>query len=178
MQQEHEELPHELKRVGEAVGRLPKPQPPGDLADRTLARIEAGLSDRDIRDLPPPEEARAGKAIAGPRRSWLLRKITHPLARVAAMLLLVVMLGLVVNLDTGERIGRMSENLLGAQATDHIERFLDNVFVALGPADVSDRDVARLAGLKELPKNNPAPMPSRKQDHRPTTWLPGHIREA
>lgn len=178
MNHANENLTPDLQRASEAVERLPKPQPPADLADRTLARIEAGLSRQDIADLPASEPRLVSASALGPRRSWLMRKITNPLARVAAVLLLVTMLGLVVNLDTGERIGRISENILGEKTTDRIERFLDHVFVALGPADVSERDVARLAGLKELPKNNPTPWPSRKPEHRPTTWIESAVREA
>jgi hypothetical protein len=93
---------------------MPRPQPPSDLAGRTLARIDAAA-----------EPLRAGVAAKPQapekRRSWWLRQITNPLARVAAMLLLAVMIGLVVNLDTAERIGRASERILGTKTTDRVE---------------------------------------------------------
>ncbi|MBI3830411.1 MAG: hypothetical protein HY291_12900 [Planctomycetes bacterium] len=181
MSETNEELPRELQRIGAAVQRLPRPQPPADLAGRTLARIDAGVGSAAAANAAEPlRPGQAAKPLAPERRrSWWLRKITNPLARAAAMLLLAVMMGLVVNLDTAERIGRASERLLGTKTTDRVEGFLDRVFVAFGPAEVSDRDVANLAGLRDLPKNDLPPAPHRKPpETRPTTLILPGTREA
>ena len=56
-----EELPPELRALGESVGRLPRPEPPTGLARRTINRMAL--------ELPTL------------RTRWWLRPITHPLAR-------------------------------------------------------------------------------------------------
>lgn len=166
MEQKPQATPQELERVGTVIRKLDRPTPPADLAERTLARIATAQA------APPQAERHAAAPAPARTPSWWLRRITNPAARVAAMLFLMVLLGLVVNLDTGERIGRASERLLGVQTTDRIERLLDRVLVAVGPVEVSDRDVARLVGMQQLPKNTVPDAPRLKPaEPRPTTYL-------
>lgn len=180
MEQQPQATPRELERAGAAVRKLDRPAPPADLAERTLARIAAAEAEPAAASAPAAGTVQRRPAPAPERtRSWWLRRITNPAARMAAMLFLMVLLGLVVNLDTGERIGRASERLLGAQTTDRIERLLDRVLVAVGPVEVSDRDVARLVGMQQLPKNTVPEAPRHKTgEPRPTTSLRHHARLA
>ena len=145
------ELSPELQRIGEAVARMPRSQPPADLNRRTLERAE-----KSLREAPPPS-----RSIEF-RLRWWRREITNPFARLAAMLALLVVLGLITNLDTAERLGKFTERLLGTRTTDHIETLVDRMLLTFGPVEVNPQDVERLAGSQLAPSNSlrPGPYPS------------------
>lgn len=118
MNSDHEGLSIEQIRAGEAVQALPRPQPPRDLAARTMARI--------------------GACKPVKRVFLLLRPITHPLARLAAAILIIYSLAPMTDLDIATPLGRgIEKNVLGSAATDRIEGFVDNMLVQHGPASYS-----------------------------------------
>lgn len=132
-------LPEKLSRAGEAVGRLPRPAPREGLVERTLSRVYGAQG----------SSARAASAVklkVIQHGRWWLRQITNPFARVAAMLALVAMLGLLGNLDVAERMGRLTERLIGAPTTDHVEELLDSIASSLGPVRLRASDLERLIG--------------------------------
>lgn len=98
-----------LIRAGEAVARLPHPQPPEGLAARTLARISSSY-----------------KPVK--RVFWMLRPITHPLARVAAAALIIYTLFPMTDVDLGARLGmQIEQNIMGHTVGDRVEAFVDGV---------------------------------------------------
>lgn len=135
---EGEELPPELLALGETVGRLPRSEPPADLGKRTLDRVAA--------ELP------AGGVGASESRSkirtlpWWIRPITNPIARVAAAVALISTLGLFGNLDTAERVGLLTERVIGENTTDQLEKFVDRVLLTYGPVKLSEKDMNVLVG--------------------------------
>jgi hypothetical protein len=154
---EHDaELLRELLAAGQAVGRLPSAEPPAGLAEHTLARLEReGLV------------ARPGKPSAW---RWWIRPITHPLARLAAALVLFSALGVLGNVETAERVGRFFEGLIGPRATDRLEVWVDRMLLCLGPDFGRDP-------REELVNQHVQPRPVRRE-RAPQGALPEHMQKA
>ncbi len=106
---ESDDLSPELARVGKAVASLPMETPPSDLVARTLSRISAGC-----------------KPVK--RVFWLLRPITHPLARVAAAAMIMAALAPMIGMNVADPLGRRIESsITGSKTTDHVEDFIDGM---------------------------------------------------
>jgi len=134
-------------RAGEAVARLPQPEPPHGLASRTVARV--------IKECQPIR-----KVI------WLLRPITNPLARLAAAALIIVTLTPMTDLDMADPLGaRIEHQLIGRRLADRIEVFVDRLLVIHGPPYYSQDDLDAFMGIQRLP------MPRRLQNPKAA---PGH----
>lgn len=119
-----------LRRAADAVGALPKAEPPADLASRTVARVV--------------KECRQFQ-----RRVWLLRPITHPLARFAAAALIILTLTPMTSLNIAAPLGsKIEERIIGRQMTDRIEDFVDGLLVIHGPASYSQTDLDEFMGVK------------------------------
>ena len=129
--------------------------------ERTLARLE-----REQGSASAVPQVAASAALARPR-SWWLRQITNPCARAAAALVLVGFLGLIAglvrNYDTAERVGRLTERIIGTKATDRIERIMDGV-LALYPVQLGEKDLERLVG-GPLPDRQDLPAPLHGKGH-------------
>ncbi|MGD0091857.1 MAG: hypothetical protein ABSE73_18235 [Planctomycetota bacterium] len=103
-----------LRRAGEAVARLDKPEPPPDLVTRTLARIAASY--RPVK-----------------RAFWLFRPIFNPVARLAAAAAIVLLLVPMTDLNLATVLGaRIEERIIGRPGTDHVEDFIDGLLVRNG----------------------------------------------
>ncbi len=155
------DLPQELLDAGERVRNLAKSDAPPGLAERTLARAAEAL--------PTAKEERAvetAKATAKTtegiqeRRplSWWLQPVTHPAARIAATVLLLATLGIFAHLDTAERVGRMTEKVIGQKTTDQLYNFVDRMLLAYGPVKIKEKDLDRLVGGHGAAKVNMRPL--------------------
>lgn len=119
-----------LARMGEALSNLPRPTPPPDLVARTLARI-------------------ASQYKPVKRVIWLLRPITHPLARVAAAAVIIYTLTPMTDLDMADPIGRnIEQSVIGRQGTDKLEGFVDNLLVRNGPSTYSQSELDAMMGVQ------------------------------
>jgi hypothetical protein len=134
------DVPPELLETGQFIRRLPLLPVPHDLAERTLARVYAD-------------------ANPAPARHWWLRQITHPWARVAAAGVLLAVVVALSNVNTGERVGRFFERLMGPGATEHLEQFVDRVLNTIGPKNVRV-DTETLVNQTPSPRSAPAGSPS------------------
>lgn len=143
---ENAELPEELLSLGSRVGELERPAPPEGLAARTAA---LAVSDASWRKTPA--------------RGWWRRPIHSPCARIAALLMFLLTLGLLSNLDIAERTGRFFEALLGERAVDRFQVVVDKFLVAYEPSDISDEEAARILGA-EFPR--PGLFPCRGRSRR------------
>lgn len=160
---EHIELTPELLEVGKAVSSLKRPAAPAGLAERTLARAAGALPQSATKILRP---------------AWWRRQITHPAARVAAALLIVVLLGSCFNFDTAERVGVLSERVIGPKVVDMVdESLIGKLPVKLNEQEF-ERYVERLVGEGrraevEAPTLHPAV-------HKPenSTALPAKLNQA
>jgi hypothetical protein len=98
-----------LIKAGEAVARLPRPQPPQGLAARTMARISSSY--KPVR-----------------RVFWMIRPITHPLARIAAAAIIIYMLFPLTDVDLGSKLGmQIEQNIIGHSMGDRVEALMDGV---------------------------------------------------
>jgi hypothetical protein len=159
---EGEALPPELLALGETVGRLPRSEPPTDLGKRTLDRVAA--------ELPAIEVGASEAKFRISMLPWWIRPITNPIARVAAAVALVSTLGLFGNLDTAERVGILTERVIGEGTTDQLEKIVDRVLLTYGPVRLSDKDMNMLVGGHGyVPPSLKNPRPN-KQD---STAVPG-----
>jgi hypothetical protein len=99
----------ELIRAGEAVARLSRPEPPAGLAARTLARISAQY--KPIKKV-----------------FWMLRPITHPVARVAAAAMIIYALAPMTDFDVASNLGsQIEQHVTGRAFEDHVEALVDTV---------------------------------------------------
>ena len=99
-----------LLSAGEAVARLSRPQPPEGLAARTLARISSSYK-QPVRKV-----------------FWMLRPITHPLARIAAAALIIYMLFPMTDVDVGGQLGmQLEQHVIGHAMGDRVEALVDGV---------------------------------------------------
>lgn len=99
-----------LMRAGDAVARLSRPQAPAGLAARTLARISERLPVKKV--------------------FWMLRPITHPIARIAAAALIIYALAPLTDMDIASRLGsQIEQHVIGRTLGDHVEAFVDGVLI-------------------------------------------------
>lgn len=127
-----------LRRAGEAVEQLPPVTPPPDLVARTLERIAAGY--RPVK-----------------RVFWLFRPIFNPVARFAAAAAIVVVLLPMTDLNLATPLGsRIEDGIIGRDATDDIEDFVDGLLVRNGPPRYTQYELDAWLGVPR-----PAPVPVR-----------------
>lgn len=118
----YDDLSPELARLGKAVEHLPKDAPPADLVARTLSRISAGY--RPIK-----------------RVFWLLRPITHPLARVAAAAIIIAAFAPMTDMNLADPLGaRIEARIIGSETADRFEGFLDSVLYRHGSYSQDELD--------------------------------------
>ena len=135
-------VPPELLETGKFVRRLPLVPVPDDLAERTVARVYSQ---------PGAERS--------PACHWWLRQITHPWARVAAAGVLLAVVVALSNVNTGERVGRFFERLMGPNTTEHLEQFVDRVLNTIGPKNVhveTETLVNQTPGPNAVPAGSPS----------------------
>lgn len=171
MDEHTENYPQDLQRAGEAVGRLPRPAPPQGLAARTLARIESSQA-AESSALQATTAATSSPATLLQRSYWR-RRLTSPLARAAAAAALLATLGLlssaVRNLDTAERLGRSIETVIGAHATDRLERWTELLLLSYGRVRVNDTDIERLIGEPGIPFSPSQTLMAQPKKEEPAT---------
>jgi len=98
-----------LKAAAEAVENLPRPEPRAGLTARTLQRISAGYK--------PVKKV-----------YFLLRPITHPLARIAAAAVIIYALAPMTDIDFGSKAGSFVEqHILGPSVSDRIDNFVNGM---------------------------------------------------
>ena len=130
-----------LEQAGEAVARLSRPLPPAGLAARTLARI-------------------SGSCAPVKRIFWMLRPITHPIARIAAAALIIYTLAPMTDMEIGSHLGsQLEEHVLGSTVEDPVEHFVDGVLTHYAPADTQGYQ----------PRNSYGRMPSTVRHTPPHT---------
>lgn len=134
---ENTEFSDELRNIGRRIEALPHPQPPKGLVARTLACIEKTAELRVVQPI---------------KKSWWLRPITHPIARLVAALLLISTLAFFADIDRAERVGQFMSRLMGARATERLEVLVDRVLLSFGPVSDVDKDTAR---QNERPRAKP-----------------------
>jgi len=137
-------VPPELLETGKFVRRLPLVPVPDDLAERTVARVYS--------------QAEAELKATGARR-WWLRPITHPWARVAAAGILLAVVVALSNVNTGERVGRFFERLMGPNTTEQLEQLVDRVLNTIGPKNVhveTETLVNQTPGPNAVPASSPS----------------------
>ena len=141
-------LEPELQTAGRSVARLGRTKAPAGLIERTLEKA----------------------ALIKPLRKKLLlfRPITHPLARVAAvaMLMSMVMTVPLTDPDTVETVGRRIEyNVVGTKAVDRFEQLMDGLLAKISTEGYSQNELDGLIGV--YPNNpkfvKPPPMKRRVQ---------------
>jgi len=137
-----------LRRTGDAVAKLPPVEPPPDLVARTLARIAAGYS--------PVKRA-----------FWLFRPIFNPVARFAAAAAIILLLLPMADLTLATPLGtRIEERIIGRDATDEIEDFVDDLLVRNGPPNFPQYELDALIGV---------PRPSFMPIRRPQAAKPNRV---
>ena len=103
-----------LIRAGESVARLSRPSAPAGLATRTLARISA--------------QCKPIKKVF-----WMLRPITHPVARVAAAAMIIYALAPMTDLDVASQLGvQIERHVTGHVFENHVEALVDSVISSPG----------------------------------------------
>lgn len=118
-----------LRRAGECVARLTPEEPLPDLVARTVARVAAGY---------------------GPvkRVFWLVRPIFNPVARLAAAAAIIVILLPMTDLNLATPLGLRIENrIIGSEATDDIEDFVDALLVRNGPPNYTQYELEAWVGV-------------------------------
>ncbi len=140
MNRDEFELPDpKLKQAAEAVAHLSRPEPPADLVARTLARVAAGY--QPIRS-----------------RTWILRPITHPLARVMAAAGIMLALFPMTDLEVADPLGSQIEHrIVGPSVVDRFQDFVDHLLVRSGPGSYSQADLDAFMGI---------PQPAMTPPHR------------
>ena len=118
-----------LHRAGEAVSNLPPVEPPPDLVARTMATIAAGY-----------------KPVK--RAFWLFRPIFNPVARFAAAAVIVLTLLPMADLTLATPLGtRIEDGLIGHDATDDLEDFVDGLLVRNGPPNYPQYELDAWIGV-------------------------------
>jgi len=118
-----------LRRAGDAVAQLPPVEPPADLVSRTMARIAAGY--QPVR-----------------RVFWLFRPIFNPVARVAAAAAIILLLLPMADLNLATPLGSRIENrIIGHDATDDLEDFVDAWLIRNGPPDYAQYELDAWIGV-------------------------------
>jgi hypothetical protein len=136
MNQDDELTEPELLNAGRAVAGLSRPAPPAGLAARTLAYVVAQCA--PVR-----------------KRLWILRPITHPLARVLAAAGIMLTLFPMTTLDLAAPLGtRIEEHVVGRKVVDRVEGLVDRLLVRNGPASYSQADLDAVVGVVRVPANS------------------------
>jgi hypothetical protein len=120
----------ELQRTGSVVAGLSRPKAPLGLLERTLERA----------------------ALIKPLRKKLLflRPITHPLARVAAVVVLMSMVATapLTDLDTVDTLGKRIEySVVGTKNVDRFESLMDNVLAKINTDGYSQNELDAVTGV-------------------------------
>jgi len=123
-------LEPELQNAGRAVAKLAHAKAPAGLVERTLERA----------------------ALVKPLRQKLLlfRPITHPLARVAAVAMLMSMVATapLTDLDTVDSLGRKIEySVVGSRNVDRFEQFMDTVLAKINTDGYSQNELDAVTGV-------------------------------
>lgn len=114
-------LDSNLQEAASAVAQLPRPKAPAGLVQRTLDALA------QIKPLR--------------RKPLFLRPITHPLARIAAVAMLMVLVQPLTYLDVVDDMGRGIENhLVGPRVVDHVENFVDGVLTRIESENYSQSE--------------------------------------
>jgi len=105
-----------LVKAGEAVAGLSRPQAPAGLAARALARISSAMPVKKV--------------------FWMLRPITHPVARIAAAALIIYTLAPLTDIELGSKLGsQIEQHVTGSSLEDPVEHFVDGVLTHYTPGD-------------------------------------------
>lgn len=123
-------LEPELQLAGSAVARLSRPKVPAGLLERTL----------DCAALIKPLR----------KKLWLLRPITHPLARVAAVAMLMSMVATapLTDMDTVDSVGRRVEySVVGTKNVDRFEQLMDGVLAKISTDGYSQDELDAVTGI-------------------------------
>lgn len=108
-------LTPELARIGASIEKLSHDDPPSDLVARTMAHIS--------------QRCKPVKKIF-----WMLRPITHPLARVAAAAMIIFALTPMTDLNLADPLGAgIERNIIGSRTAENVENFLDRLLVRYTP---------------------------------------------
>jgi hypothetical protein len=106
----------DLARMGAAIEGLSRATPPSDLVARTMARIS--------------ERCTPVKKVF-----WMLRPITHPVARIAAAAMIIFALTPMTDVNIADPIGaKIEKNIIGSQTAENVEHFLDRLLVRYNSA--------------------------------------------
>lgn len=135
-----------LQTTGHSVARLSRSKAPAGLIERTLEKV----------------------ALVKPLRRKLLlfRPITHPLARIAAVAMLMSMVVTVplTDPDTVETVGRRVEyNVVGTKAVDRFEQLMDGLLVNINSEGYSQNELDALIGVSP---NNTKVVKPQSMKHR------------
>ena len=160
-------LPPDLQQVGARVKGLPPEEVTAGLKQRTLARLEASLPERtgtkalEALKSAGRQSRRVVRAISRKLEllPWWRRPTYDPLARAAAMVFLLLTLGLVVYEPTAERLGRALEPLVPASSSDRIGQLVENILpssVVQFETDEMNMDNP-VRPVNHKPKAQPAP---------------------
>jgi hypothetical protein len=149
MKNENPDLPPDLQQLGARVKALPHEDVPAGLKQRTLARLEAALPERtgtkalEALKSAHRQSRRVVRAISRKLEllPWWRRPTYDPLARAAAMLFLLLTLGLVVYEPTAERLGRALEPLVPASSSDRIGQLVENILPSAGVQPEDDMNM-------------------------------------
>ena len=102
------ELEPELLAAGRSVARLRRAKAPAGLLDRTLERLAKFPAERP--------------------KMWILRPITHPMARFAAAAMLMAMVHSFTYPDVASAVGsRIEHNIVGSKMVDRVEQIVDEI---------------------------------------------------
>ena len=123
-------LTPELQKTGRAVAGMSRPKVPQGLLERTLERA----------------------ALIKPLRKKLLlfRPITHPLARIAAVVMLMSMVASapLTDLDTVDTVGKRIEySVVGTKNVDRFESLMDNVLNKINTDGYSQSELDAVTGV-------------------------------
>ncbi|HLX62595.1 MAG TPA: hypothetical protein VKX17_15060 [Planctomycetota bacterium] len=113
-------LDSNLRDAASAVAQLPRPKAPAGLVQRTLDALA---------QFKPLH-----------RKPLFLRPITHPLARIAAVAMLMALVQPLTYLDVVDEMGRGIENHVGPRVVDHVETIVDGVLTRLEPETYSQSE--------------------------------------
>ncbi|HYF47902.1 MAG TPA: hypothetical protein VEJ63_00735 [Planctomycetota bacterium] len=116
------ELNADQLRAANAVAALKHEEPPQGLAGRTLSRIA---------------ESQPVKRVF-----FMLRPITHPIARVAAAALIILSIVPIADVETATALGqRIEERITGAKVTERVERIVDKLLAYQGTPSFSPHEL-------------------------------------
>ncbi len=132
----------ELQATGDTVARLRRSVAPRDLIARTLERASL------IKPLR--------------KKLLILRPITHPLARIAAVVMLMAMTVPLTDLDVVDAVGnRIEHNVVGTNVMNHVENLVDGIVPEFNTAGYSQNELDGFTGVRNSP-SRPSKLKGRK----------------